>query len=383
MKKKTTKAIVIAGLSIVAIVFYTSIQMQVKMQKKPQEKTPLYPTVSVLKVAKDEFQAAITGYGEAKPRYTLELTSQVSGAVESLSSSFMTGTQIKRGDVMLNLEQTQYQLKVATAQASLAQAQLNLLEEQRQGKQASLEWQRSGLQGKPNSPLVLREPQLKAAKAAQQEAQYALVSAKTDLHKTRIQAPFDGVIISRDVQPGSYLQVGSKVATLESTDVMEIEIALSALQWENLPDINRLNNNKWLVTLSTIDGKTTWQAYVDRVQRHVDSTNRQRSLIVVVDKPLQQKAALFSGTFLKAKIAGKKMQALWQVPISAISQNGDIWYVESTGILAKFKASKQYEEGNFAYVDPVAELDEANIVIRPLNSYLLGMHVSPSMEKTL
>jgi len=95
---------------------------------------------------------------------------------------------------------------VAQAKATVASANLALLEEQRQGTQALLELQRSGMEG----------------------------------------------------QPGSYVQSGSEIGTLYSTDSVEVTISLSEQQWSSLPSCKKLINSRWPVTLTDISKTHQW-----------------------------------------------------------------------------------------------------------------------------
>lgn len=337
------------------------------------------PEVMVMAVTKGSYQAEVIGYGEAKSRYQLTLTSEVSGQVESLGQNFSTGKQFKQGEAVIKINDIDYQQAFSSAQVAVADAKLALLEEQRQGQQARLEWHNSGISGDPDSPLVLREPQLIAAQATFKNAQSQLTKAQRDLDKTAITAPFSALVVSRDVQLGSYLQVGNSVATLYSTDRMEIEIPLSAHQWSSLPNISGAVEGLWPVTLTNTTGNSQWQGYVERVEQHLDNNSRQRALVVVVEQPLTQQTPLFPGTFVTARIQGKALTDLWQLPASAISQNGEVWYVSADGNLATFTAQQQFAQGELSYIEPMVGMDSAHIIIRPLNSYVQGMQVSAKL----
>ncbi|MFT7052527.1 MAG: membrane fusion protein (multidrug efflux system), partial [Psychromonas sp.] len=203
--------------------------------------------------------------------------------------------------------------------------------------------------------------------------------------KTAIRAPFDALIVEQNIQPGSYLQVGSSVAQLYSTDSVEIEIPLSAKQWENLPKLSnsalsQKNAEKWPVMLYSTDGDRSWQGYVTRIEQHLDLTSRQRSLVVAVDHPFDQDVGLFPGTFVQAHIEGAVLDNTWQLPASAISQQGEIWFISEDNQLNKVAANKVFEKGGLVYVTPIAALNAAKIIKRPLSNYIVGMLVMPKVE---
>lgn len=396
MKLKPSLSILITLASVVCLagaVTYNASQMgpngktaqSVAAKVKPEMQRSQAPSVVVLEVQADTYQALVKGYGEAVPRYAITYAAEVSGRVDKLMPGFETGKVVKKGDILAQLESLSYQQAVAQAKSDLAQAKLDLLEEQRSAEQARLEWQRSGLSGEPNSPLVLHEPQLAAQKAVVENAQYSLKKAQQDLEKTVIRAPFDALIVEQNIQPGSYVQAGSSVAELYSIDRVEIEIPLSAKQWQSLPkqsnkELSQKASEKWPVMLYSSDGNSSWQGYVSRIEQHVDTSSRQRSLVVAVDHPFDQEVGLFPGTFVQAHIEGAVLDNTWELPASAISQQGDIWFISEDNQLNKVAANKLFEKAGSVYITPIEDLASAKIIKRPLSSYVVGMLVAPKVE---
>lgn len=397
MKFKPSLPILITLVSIVcliAAIAYNASQMNTQNKKteasvstktKKEMRTSLAPSVVVIEVKAEKYKARVTGYGEALPRYAITYSALVSGRVDKLTANFETGRVVKKGDILAKLENTSYRQALAQAQSALAQAKLELIEEQRTAELAALEWQRSGLSGEPSSPLVLHQPQLLVKIAALKNAEYSLKKAKEDLDKTVIKVPFNALIVDRDIQPGSYLQTGSTIATLYSTDRVEIEIPLSAKQWSNLPkitnkELTQVATKKWPVILYSTDLNKSWQGYVIRIEQHVNPTSRQRSLFIAVDNPFDANIKLFPGTFVQADIDGAVLNNTWKLPASAISQQGDIWFITENNLLNKVAAHKLFEKADSVYVSPIKNLNSAKIVKRPLSNYVVGMLVVPRAE---
>ncbi|WP_413699721.1 efflux RND transporter periplasmic adaptor subunit [Psychromonas sp. KJ10-10] len=397
MKFKSALPVIVTLVSVVCLagaVTYNSSQMkspgekskpEMPAQMKSELRASNAPSVVVLEVEADTYKALVKGYGEVVPHYAIDYSAEVSGRVDQITDKFETGNIVKKGDILVKLENTTYQQAVTEAKSDLAQAELDLLEEQRTGEQARLDWQRSGMTGEPSSPLVLREPQLAAQLAVVENAKYSLKKAQSDLDKTVIKAPFDALIVEQNIQPGSYLQTGDAVAQLYSIDRVEVAIPLSAKQWENLPKVNNSmlsdkNATTWPVTLFSTDGDRSWQGYVTRVEQHLDSTSRQRSLIVAVNQPFDIEVGLFPGTFVQAHIEGKTLDNTWELPASAISQQGDIWFITEDNQLNKVVANKLFEKSDAVYVAPIENQNSVKIIKRPLSSYVVGMLVAPKVE---
>lgn len=344
-----------------------------------REVPEIRPEVSVKTVTPSRYQSHVSAFGATQPHYNITLTAQVSGQVEHVSTQFESGFRINKGDELLRLENSDYRAAVAAAKQQLAEARTSYLEEERQGLQAQAEWLASGLDGEPDSDLVLRVPQLASAEASVANAEALLASAEKDLQQTVIRAPFDALIVTRDIAPGSYLQAGTQVATLYSTDWAEVNVSLSEREWQSLPDVTTLVSEQWPVQLEAVEGDANWQGKVLRVEQHLDGTTRQRSLIVGIEQPLDQTPPLYSGVFVNVSLGGREMDNLWQVPLSSLSQRGEIWYVNAERNLAKFATTPVFSDESYLYITPPEDLAETpqQILLQPISSYLEGMAVAP------
>lgn len=339
---------------------------------KPEPAKSVAPNVSVINAVPSTYQAYVSGHGEAKAHWALSLKAQVKGEITNMSEQFATGNVVKKGQVLAQIDNTEYLQAVASAKATLADAKLALQEEQDLGNQAKREWQRSGVTQAPSSPLVFRTLQLEAAQATADNAQYALQTAQRDEKNTHISAPFDAVILSRDVDLGTYVSIGDTLATLNSTDKVEISVPLSLSQWQNLA-----SDKSGEVILSDVTTQNQWQGYIARFEQHLDDSSRQRSVVVALDKPFEQATPLLPGTFLAVQIAGKALNNVIKLPASAVSQEGLIWYVNEQNTLMSIQAQKLFERGDYVYISPIEGHTNLRVVARPLVSYLNDMLVNP------
>ncbi len=361
-----------------------AIEARANLPAPTKEEVILHPDVSVTTVSTGSYNAQITGYGTVSPHFELTLTSRVAGQVTTLSNAFEAGKLIKKGDLLVQLDTTEYKEALAQAQKDLSDAKLTLLEEEREALQAKAEWNSSGLTGEPASELVFHGPQVAAAKAAVTAAEAAVQTARVDLSYTRITAPFDALVVERSVAPGSFAQAGSTIATLYSTDRAEITINLSAAQWAGMPDIETLNKGTWPVTLVHAQTGRTWAGYILRASRQANEQSRQQSVIVALDHPLNSDSPLLFGSFVTVNIEGPPKDGLWALPGSAFSQKGEIWYVKPDNTLASFTTEPVFSHGQSIYVTPPEDIAGApqKVLIHPLNHYLDDMAVTPVQENT-
>ncbi|WP_417528009.1 efflux RND transporter periplasmic adaptor subunit [Marinomonas shanghaiensis] len=368
--------LLLAGIAIAGVYFYVTHAMEAQ-KNRIQTPRPAAPEqaieLSTLTTTTGSYAATITASGLVKPRYSLTMTSQVSGEVIRLSNQFESGQVIKKGHVLGQLQNSELNSSVASAKNTLAAAELAFKEEMRQGEQAKAEWQAAGFRGEPDSDLVLRAPQLAAAKSEVEAAKAALNNAQTKLAYTTIIAPFDALIIARNVSPGSYLSAGSEIGTLYSTDRAEIQLDLSNSDWLKLPNSSILLEN-WPVLISSIDSSETWQGKVLSINQHIDETTRMRSLTISLENPLQHTPPLIPGAFVEVSIQGKRLDNLWRLPNTALSQKSEIWYVDENSRLAAFETTPRFVDTKYVYIQVPESMRNRTyqVLIQPYNSYLKG-----------
>lgn len=328
--------------------------------------------VSVINKARGTTETpVIEGFGQAQALWSPVLSTQVKGQVESVSQKLLAGSAFNKGDELARLNDIDYLSALATAKANLAAAKVNFLEQQRETEQAQERWTLSGLEGKP-SDLVLQLPQLQQAQDELDAAQAAFKKAEQDLNHTRIIAPFNGRVTSRNISLGSYLDAGSEVAQIFATNQVEVEVALSEQQFSLLGDESEAQQRS-VKLIDSADSSRTWDAQIARFQYQIDDSNRSRKVVLQVNNQ-QQSTDLLPGTFVKAFIPGKTLNDLLKLPASALSREGYIWYVED-GLLQRFRANTIYSNSDYIIMHSPSNEEtptSLNIVRYPQSGFLPG-----------
>lgn len=97
------------------------------------------PTVTVESISPEDIRVQLTSYGEITPLETTNLAAQVSGEVQSWNPKFVSGGLIRRGEVLFSIEPDAYEAALLLAEANLASAQAQLIQEQAQADVAAKE----------------------------------------------------------------------------------------------------------------------------------------------------------------------------------------------------------------------------------------------------
>lgn len=156
---------------------------------------------------------------------TVVLAAEVAGRV--IDVPVEEHQRVDAGALLVRLEPTLLRASVARAEASLLRAEaahvLSVTELERQEDLAKREFTSA-------AELDRAANQERAAFAALREVQAELDEARVRLAKTRVRAPFGGVLNRLDLEPGAYLRPGDTVAEL--LDLSEIEVEFSVTDRE-------------------------------------------------------------------------------------------------------------------------------------------------------
>ncbi|MGE9297221.1 MAG: efflux RND transporter periplasmic adaptor subunit, partial [Puniceicoccales bacterium] len=137
--------------------------------------------------------------GTVRAREEVILSPRVSGEVIERSSDFTGGGFLEKGQMIVRIDPSDYEIVIAQRISELHQAQAAMNIEMGRQNVAQLDFELLGDDIKlDNKSLILREPQLNAARADVEAAQAALDRARLDLDRTTIRAPFDAQVISRN-----------------------------------------------------------------------------------------------------------------------------------------------------------------------------------------
>ncbi len=337
---------------------------------------PALRPVTVKPVVPRSYAATIDAAGEALPQWETNLKSPIEGLVLSVSADLKPGCRVHKNQILVTLESSAYDARVAQAEARLAAAKVQLLTQTREAREARLSWQRSGLPGKPASPLVLRQPQLDAAAKELAAARSTLARARQELRYTRIRAPFDGIVGVSHVDPGEMLLPGDAVATIIGTDRVVIALPLDAVQWARLP-------RRWQGAPATVHDPlqdARWPATIVRRGGRLDGTSRLRTLYLEVERPFDRTPPLLPGTFVQVNLPGEQLPDLLCLPESALTRKGDVWYVDAGNRLQRFAAGPVFRRDGSVYVRaPESAMDGLHVVLSPTLNAIAGTRVQPTI----
>src|SRR4051812_30792851 len=181
------------------------------------------PNVATAPVTRGDVVETVGATGTLQAVTTVQVGTQVSGTIQQLNADF--NSLVKKGQVLARLDPSLFQTQIEQARANLLRSEADV-ERLRVGlDDAKTKFARatelSGRQLLPKSDLDAAEvavrsaeAQLRSAEAQVSQAQASLNQNQVNLEHTVIEAPIDGLVISRNVDVGQTVAASMQAPTL-------------------------------------------------------------------------------------------------------------------------------------------------------------------------
>ncbi|WP_439107134.1 efflux RND transporter periplasmic adaptor subunit [Congregibacter sp.] len=274
------------------------------------------PVVAVQTVAKAEQPVSVVAYGNVTAWRQLELTAQVGGRVRWQSPLFEPGVMVEKGEPLLRIDPTDYELALAEARQALSSAKLSLADAKSLRQAARVE----------------------EAEAAVAAAEARIVRAERDLKNTEITAPYHAVIDEQTVELGQFISVGTRLGRILGANRAEVRLPVPPQDVRFIQDIDVAQ-----VTLysESAGDKLSWEGRLARIEARIDPQTRSFPVVAEIDDPLDENlhaAPLRFGLFVRAEITGATVASAILLPQSAVHGESDV-FVFSNGALQRRKVT--------------------------------------------
>ena len=347
-------------LAVVAIIFF--VVSKPEAEKKDEEES--IPTVLVRPLVTGSHDVTILTQGVVRSVREVSIAAEIGGRVEWISDELIGGGVVKgpveltkaemterrrneedasgwfykskeggedtwvRSQVLVRLDSADYKAALARAEAGLADARLVLAQEEALAEQADLDWKKLGRGAA--GPLVLREPQIAAAKARIESAKADVAKAERDEERTSILVPFAARVRKAHVEVGAVVAPGTPVAELYSSSELEVRLPFP------LEDFGYLEPgaSPEIQLRASIGGREkTWRAVMDRLEGEVERSTLSGFGIARV-LPNEDGELPPVGLFVNAEVPGETLEDVVELPRSAVRGADEVWVV-SEGLLVK------------------------------------------------
>jgi multidrug efflux pump subunit AcrA (membrane-fusion protein) len=326
---------IIATVTIVLMVLFGFVMYNwLSTFKKPPRKTPP-PQLNRYVKASPVHYTALPGIIETTCRLKtfneITISSEVGGRLTDGVHLFKAGQAFKQGEIMARVinEEFTYQLKAKKSKFLQSIAAI-LPDIKVDFPDAYPKWLsffesvdiNQELPAIPNTE-TSKEKIFMASRNVLNDY-FSIKSDEVRLAKHTLYAPFDGSLKEVNLQVGSVLNPGTRLATFTRSDLYELEVPVQ------VEDIKLLK----IGTTAEIynESNQSWSGQVVRIGKVINHSTH--TVIVYVSVKNTQQYPLYDGMYLRVKFQGQIMENVMEMPRSAV-YNGNEVYILKDGSLVK------------------------------------------------
>lgn len=318
-KKVLAISVAVIVVAVVALFFFFKIKPQTaknKSTKEASENAPkaeeAYIPVRIARAHVGDLIITLKSPGEAVTNRKIVMTAEVSGVVKSLNVE--ESQHVKRGDLLVELDAEMYRLSLERAEASRLKALSELLVEKRfaGGSEALPESDQKKIQkaidyyekarnlfrsgqmsreefekaGKEYELALIesggkKEEILAAAKGLTQ-AEIAVKEAQMNIEKTKIRAPFSGIVCDIKVLPQEYVTANRELFTL--VDISQIQVYAKVLESE----ISKMKVGREVDLKFSAYPEKVFKGYVKAISPLINPEDKTCNVIIDVANPEEE-----------------------------------------------------------------------------------------------
>ncbi|NYE61178.1 RND family efflux transporter MFP subunit [Duganella sp. 1224] len=309
--------------------------------------------------------------GSIQPERRADLRAEVGAIVMQVLKE--NGETVKKGDVLLRLDETSIRDSLTSAEEATRAAEQTLAQTQRM-----YERQKTLLASGMVSTTALEDAEVRRNNAQSDlaAARSRSVSARQQLTRTVVRAPFDGIVSERKVSNGDTAQVGKELIKV---------IDPSSMRFEGLVSADKIGVVKvGQPVLFRVNGYPDKQfnGKVKRVDPAANAVTRQVEVLVDFADNVRPGVA---GLYAEGRVEAQTTSSL-MIPPSALVQAGDsnyVWRIKG-GTLAKVPLTIGTRDERTGRWQVLSGLQSGDMVVRvPASGFKDGQKVELSTPKAV
>ncbi len=389
--------------------------------------------VEVFSVQPVDLREIIHAFGTVRPEKEVVLSAQVAGEVSETHPQLDVGLSVKShragsasdegaarytGDLLVRIDPSSYEERVAAARHRLAEDQSELRRIRQEetnlarlyekivadGKDAQREYDKIAKLREQgiNTDSDLRRAQMELRQHEKTEVtsnnerdllplrrevtERRIESHTTDLRlseldlaRTFVRPPFDGVLSTVHVERGQYVRIGEPLLTITAVDEVEIPLSVTLDDYAKLLPHVRERRYPAVELAENETATPRWTGHVVRVSPKADEQTRTATVFIRIDNTAQA-TPLLPGTFVHARVDGPILKQVRAVPRDAVL-NGKA-FVERDGRIEQRIVVVTRMLHGLALIESGLDAGD-RLALTNLDVLYDGATVSPSITRTL
>ncbi len=329
-KKSTKQSFIALIVIIVAIglglgVFFHLIHNKKHINRKKPQKLAIYVKTKPVKKVNTVYK--IMTYGHILPKKEIALSPLVSGKIVYVNPNFYIGKRIKKGETVLKIDKEDYLIDLKIKKANLDSLREDLKLQIGKQKAAKLELayaKKLNLNiDKTSRYLILKKPNVKKILDEIEIAKQQLKSAKLNLERTNIKAPFDSYVTNKYVDLGSVVSSNTKLANLVYAKEFYVDVPVN---FSYLGLINLDNTTKAKIFLD----KTHYiYGTFQSLNRSTDKNGVMANLTFSIEPNNNLNRFMLINSYVNVEIYGKKLKNVFRIPSKALRDDDTVWVFDN------------------------------------------------------
>lgn len=317
-------ALVLAVLTIAGFLIRARLQGEAKAEGKggpPGGGDRVIPVLTAPVVVRD-MPIYLDGLGTVQAFNTVTVKPQVDGKI--INVAFKEGQEVKRGDLLVQIDPRSFEIQRAQAEAALARDRAQLKGD-RAALERSLAMQKDGLA--TQSQIDAQRAAVERGEALLRADQAQIDAARLSLDFARVTAPIDGVTGVRLVDAGNVVRAADPSGLVVITQVDPIAVIFTLPQ-DDLPKITKeQQSGKLTVEALARDGRTKLGVgELTLIDNQINQTTATIRLKAVFPNAAR---AMWPNQFVKARLLLSTKKGARVIPLAAVQrgQDGPFVYV--------------------------------------------------------
>ena len=294
-------------------------------QKEEPVENEIITPVSVIQIENKTIPVSISSNGHLVPKNRLQVFAEVSGIFESSSHTFKPGSYFQKDDVLLRINDDEHVANLKSLKSSLFnQIVLFLPDLKLDYPESYPAWAKyvaefdieENVAALPK-PVTEKEKLFIIGRGIN-STYYNIANLEERESKYTILAPFSGVLTEANVQPGTLVRNGQKLAELVSSGSFEMEVNLNI----SMLELIKIGQK---VRLQNLDGSRNWNGKVVRIDGRVDQASQTIKVFIALSG-----RGLKEGMFLEAQIDIQNFENAVELDRNLLINNQSIFVVSDT-----------------------------------------------------
>ncbi|MBO3115907.1 HlyD family efflux transporter periplasmic adaptor subunit [Winogradskyella sp. DF17] len=345
----------------------------IKNKNKPKSVLPkVLKTVFVDTVKNSTIPIIISANGNTVAKRRVELFSEVQGVFKPTGKLFKAGQSYRKGERLLLVDASEHYATVQSAKSNLYNDIAAIMPDLRLDfPEIFPKWKAYLI----DFDLDATTPKLPAITSDKENyfitgrgivsSYYNVKNLEQRLTKYYINAPFSGVLTEALVTEGTLIRNGQKLGEFIDTSEYEIEIAITKSYAPFIKEGEK-------VVLTTLNGATTYNGIVSRVNASIDLTTQTITAFIDVKHP-----DIKEGMYFKADLSARGEENAIEIDRTLLSDRNTIFAVRDS-ILESIDVKPVFFSDKKVVLKDVK--DGTVILKKPVPGAYSGMLVKPYLD---